>query len=94
MFCFYYPSNGKGLTIHGSFGGEVVDPQALEDPEKRKNFDLMAFLGRNSKDVRYPEIKAFTEALRKQYKKIGAIGFCYGKCDAKEREREKPALFS
>ncbi|KAG9802160.1 alpha/beta-hydrolase, partial [Aureobasidium melanogenum] len=40
------------------FGGEVVEPDMLEDPEKRKNFDIMAFIGRNSKEIRFPEITA------------------------------------
>ena len=61
-----------------SFGGEVIDAETLEDPEKRKNFDLMAFIGRNNKDIRWPEIKNTAQTLRKQYKKVGAIGFCYG----------------
>ncbi|KAF1353475.1 dienelactone hydrolase [Delphinella strobiligena] len=60
------------------FGGEVVAPDALEDEEKRKNFDLMAFIGRNSKEIRFPEIKAVAQDLKKNYKKVGAIGFCYG----------------
>ena len=40
----------------------------------------MAFIGRNSKEIRYPEIKTTAELLKKKYKKVGAIGFCYGKC--------------
>lgn len=38
----------------------------------------MGFLGKNSKDIRYPEIKAVAESLRKDFKKVGAIGFCWG----------------
>jgi dienelactone hydrolase len=30
----------------------------MSNPEKAKNFDLMAFIGRNSKEIRWPEIKA------------------------------------
>ncbi|KAK3065505.1 hypothetical protein LTS18_006216 [Coniosporium uncinatum] len=60
------------------FDGEVIDPSTLEDPEKRKNFDLMAFIGRHSKEIRYPEIESFAKELRSKYKKVGAIGFCYG----------------
>lgn len=63
---------------HRSFGGEVVDPEALEDPKRREAFDLMGFLGRNSKDVRFPEITAVAKELKSQYKKVGAIGYCYG----------------
>lgn len=61
-----------------SFDGEVVAPEVLEDPEKRKTFDLMGFIGRNSKDLRQPEIEACAKELKSQYKKVGAIGFCYG----------------
>lgn len=50
----------------------------LEDEEKRKNFDIMGFLKKNSKDIRQPEIFAAAKELRSQYKKVGAIGFCYG----------------
>ncbi|KAJ4365085.1 hypothetical protein N0V83_008702 [Neocucurbitaria cava] len=60
------------------FDGEVVDPDALSDPEKAKSFDLMAFIGRHSKEIRYPEIKAAAVTLKKQYPKVIAMGFCYG----------------
>ena len=50
----------------------------LENPEKREKFDLMAFIGRNGKDIRQPEIEAAAKELKSQYKKVGAIGFCYG----------------
>lgn len=61
-----------------SFDGEVVDEDALSNPEKREKFDVMAFIGRNSKEIRYPEILANAKELKSQYKKVGAIGFCYG----------------
>lgn len=61
-----------------SFDGEVVDPDAMSDPEKAKKFDLMAFIGRNSKEIRWPEVKASAQELKKQYSKVGAMGFCYG----------------
>lgn len=37
-------------------------------------------MGRNSKDKRQPEIFAAATKLKKElgYKKVGAIGFCYG----------------
>jgi len=60
------------------FGGEVVSPEMLDDPERAKKFDLMGFIGRNSKDIRGPEIFAAAKQLKSQYKKVGAIGFCYG----------------
>lgn len=60
------------------FGGEVVSEDTMTDPKKREAFGVMDFIGRNSKEIRFPEMKACAEALRKDYKKIGAIGFCYG----------------
>jgi len=50
----------------------------LEDPAKGAKFDIQSFLGRNSKDIRQPEIFACAKELRSQYKRVGAIGFCYG----------------
>jgi len=62
------------------FGGEVVSPDMLEDPEKAKTFDIMAFIGRHSKEIREPEIFACAKALKQElgFKKVGAVGFCYG----------------
>lgn len=66
---------------YDSFGGDVVSIGMLgADPEEAKKFDLMAFLGKNSKEIRFPEIKAGAIALKNElgYKRVGAIGFCYG----------------
>jgi len=63
-----------------SYDGEVVDPDCLHDPEKAKHFDVMAFLARHNKEKRGPAIFAAATALRQEhgYKRIGAVGFCYG----------------
>jgi dienelactone hydrolase len=63
-----------------SFDGEVVAPEMLEDPEKAKKFDLMGFIGRHAKEIRFPEIQAAAKSLKTEhgFKKVGAIGFCYG----------------
>ncbi|KAH5457564.1 hypothetical protein HBI30_064600 [Parastagonospora nodorum] len=66
------------VYIPDYFECEVVDPDAMSDPEKAKKFDVMAFIGRHNKDKRWPEIKANAQELKKQYKKVGAMGFCYG----------------
>lgn len=50
----------------------------MSNPEKAKNFDFGPFLSRNSKEIRWPEIKAAAQTLKSQYKKVVAIGFCYG----------------
>lgn len=50
----------------------------FSNPEKAKNFSIPEFIGRHGKDKRWPEIKACAQALKKQYSKVVAIGFCYG----------------
>jgi dienelactone hydrolase len=72
-----YIAQASRLTIH-SFGGEVISPEVFEDPAKRAAFNIPEFIGRNSKEIRFPEIKANAQELKKQYKKVGAIGYCYG----------------
>lgn len=60
------------------FGGEIIIDSLL-DAEKRKSFDLMSFLGRNPKELRYPEIQAVLAEIKSAgHTKTGAIGFCYG----------------
>lgn len=56
------------------FGGEVIPEDALSGGK----FDLMAFLGRNSKDIRYPEIEANAKELKSKHKKLTAVGYCWG----------------
>ena len=66
------------LIEHHSFHGEVVEPDTMSNPAKREKFDLGAFLARNSKANRRDEIFQFAKDLKAQYKKVGAIGFCWG----------------
>ena len=63
-----------------SFGGEIVSPAMLDDPQTSKSFDLNDFLRRNGKDIRQPEIFACAKSLKEDlgFKKVGAVGFCYG----------------
>jgi dienelactone hydrolase len=61
------------------FGGEVKDPEMLihgswADP----SLDMPGFLKRNARDIREPEIFETARALRAKYKKVGAVGFCFG----------------
>ncbi|OAL47126.1 alpha/beta-hydrolase [Pyrenochaeta sp. DS3sAY3a] len=74
----YAKEAGATVYVPDIFDGEVVDPDALSDPEKAKSFDLMAFIGRYGKEKVYPQIKAAAETLKKQYPKVASIGFCYG----------------
>lgn len=58
-----------------------MSTETMDDPEKYKNFDLKAFgLDLNSKEKRFPEMVACAKALKSEhgFKKLGAIGFCYG----------------
>jgi dienelactone hydrolase len=62
-----------------SFGGEVLPSDILsKNPSEWGPLDLPAFTARNSKEIREPEVVAFAQNLRKKYKRVGAIGFCYG----------------
>ena len=63
-----------------SYDGEVVAQETMDDPEQFKNFDMAAFFGRHSKEIRWPEILGCATALKQEYgfKKLGVIGFCYG----------------
>ncbi|KAF2709395.1 alpha/beta-hydrolase [Pleomassaria siparia CBS 279.74] len=60
------------------FGGDVVNPEIMDDPEKRAAFGIPAFIGKNSKDLRFPEMKASAQALKVEFPKVAAIGYCYG----------------
>ena len=73
----YSKGTGADVYLVDFFGGEIIIDD-LTNEEKKKNFDLMAFLGRNSKEKRFPEVKRVVAELQKEYKNIGAIGFCYG----------------
>lgn len=50
----------------------------MEDPEKAAKFDVGAFLGRHSKEIRRPELFTVAKLLHDKYDKVGAIGYCYG----------------
>ncbi|KEF62921.1 esterase/lipase [Exophiala aquamarina CBS 119918] len=68
-----------GVTVYAPdfFGGEVIPADLLVNEEFDK-CDLPGFLQRNGREARENEIFAFAKALRAKYKKVGAIGFCYG----------------
>ncbi|KAL8824992.1 MAG: hypothetical protein Q9170_007974 [Blastenia crenularia] len=63
------------------FDGEVVSPETLTNTDKQAKFDTLGFiLGKHGKEKRFPEMEACAKSLRQDlaYKKVGAIGFCYG----------------
>lgn len=57
-----------------------MTPQMYDNQKQGEKFDIKAFMGRNSKEIRYPEISACASALKSEhnFKKVGAVGFCYG----------------
>jgi dienelactone hydrolase len=66
------------LTRYSRFDGEVLPPKTLEDESRWKELDMLSFLGRNSKANRQAAVFECAKALRSQYKRVGAIGFCFG----------------
>lgn len=74
----HYAREGN-VTVYAPdfFGGEVI-PSDLLVTEQYDKIDLDGFITRNSREVREKEIFQFAKALRAKYKKVGAIGFCYG----------------
>ena len=67
------------FTNISSFGGEVLPSDILcKAPSEWGALDLPSMTARNSKAIREPEIFACARALRAQYKRVAAIGFCYG----------------
>lgn len=64
-----------------SFGGDIIPTDTLSDPEKRAKFNVRDFImGKNSKEIRWPEIEACAKSLKGElgFKKLGAVGYCYG----------------
>ncbi|KAI1504805.1 putative hydrolase, partial [Biscogniauxia marginata] len=60
------------------FGGEVLPTDILLDQSRWGELDLPGFTKRHSREIRRGEIFDFAKALRSKYKRVGAVGFCYG----------------
>ncbi|KAL8787529.1 MAG: hypothetical protein Q9213_002187 [Squamulea squamosa] len=62
------------------YNGEVVLEETIFDPEKFKNFDLNAWKERNGKENRAAGVHRFAKMLKVElgFKKVGAIGYCWG----------------
>lgn len=78
------------------FGGEVLPFGPISRGDWHE-VDLGAFLKKNSRDIREPEILECARVLRAMYKKVGAVGFCYGgwavfRLGAKEHHRPRPLV--
>ncbi|PYI03757.1 alpha/beta-hydrolase [Aspergillus sclerotiicarbonarius CBS 121057] len=46
--------------------------------ERWAEIDLPGFLGRNSREIREPEIFDCARTLRQRHERVGVAGFCYG----------------
>ncbi|KIW94542.1 uncharacterized protein Z519_04518 [Cladophialophora bantiana CBS 173.52] len=58
-------------------GGEILPFEPILKGRFHE-VDFVGFLNRNSREIREPEIFECARLLRAKYKKVGAIGFCYG----------------
>jgi dienelactone hydrolase len=61
-----------------SFGGEALPFETVADASRWGEVDVPGLVRRNSKDIRQPEIFECAKALRARYKRVAAVGFCYG----------------
>jgi len=69
---------GATVFVPDFYDGEVVHPDTLHDPEKQKQFDMQAWIGRQNRELRWPQVHAAAKALKDKYKKTGAVGYCWG----------------
>jgi len=72
-------ANEVGATVYvpDFFDGEVLPFNDILE-EKFANLNIPAFMKRNSREAREPEIFACARALRSKHAKVGAVGYCYG----------------
>ncbi|KAF8847704.1 alpha/beta-hydrolase [Acephala macrosclerotiorum] len=73
----YAAETNTTVYVPDFFGGESVD-HAHVLAGRFDKIDLHGFLAKNSRDIREPEIFACAKTLKSQYKKVAAVGFCYG----------------
>ncbi|KFA69758.1 hypothetical protein S40285_06002 [Stachybotrys chlorohalonatus IBT 40285] len=59
------------------FDGEVLSFDLI-DAEDWAGLDVPGFIGRNSRAAREPQIFDCARALRNKYRKVAAVGYCYG----------------
>jgi len=59
------------------FGGEALPFEPILK-ERWSEIDVAGFVAKNSRETREVEIFDCARELRAKYKKVGAVGFCYG----------------
>ena len=76
------PEQNYGLCGDiSSFHGEIVDQEEYKRGKIDMKVFLPWFLARHPKESRFPEIESYVKSLKQEhgFKKIGAIGFCWGR---------------
>ena len=73
----YATETGVTVFMPDFFGGEVIAFEPVL-AERFHEIDLKGFLGRHGREQREGEIIECARALKEKYKKVGAIGYCYG----------------
>ncbi|KAL5343262.1 Alpha/Beta hydrolase protein [Aspergillus crustosus] len=70
---------GATVYVPDFFGGEVLDFKLIAD-EKFGELDVPGFIKRNGREQREGEIFECARALKRDlgFKKVGAVGYCYG----------------
>lgn len=61
-----------------SFGGERKSVEIINTPSRWGELDLPAFLQKNTKEIRYPEMLECAKLIRSRHSRTGCIGFCFG----------------
>ncbi|GAB1190845.1 hypothetical protein APSETT444_000010 [Aspergillus pseudonomiae] len=59
------------------FGGQSLPPGPILSGNWH-DLDVDGFMSKNTRQLREPEVLDCARALRVQYKKVAAVGFCYG----------------
>ena len=73
----YAQETDATVYVPDFFGGEVLPFEPI-NKLRWHEVDVPGFMKKNARDIREPEIFECARALRAKYKKVGAVGFCYG----------------
>ncbi|OQV07337.1 hypothetical protein CLAIMM_11788 [Cladophialophora immunda] len=76
----YAEEIGATVYVPDFFGGDVLPADViLAGPEHWGVLDFPTFFGsKNAKHVRGPEMVECAKLLRARYKRLGAVGYCFG----------------
>ncbi|TVY92993.1 Hydrolase [Lachnellula willkommii] len=68
---------GATVYVPDFFGGEALPFEPITSGRWHE-VDVPSFMKKNTREIREPEIFTCALALRNTYKRLGAVGFCYG----------------